>query len=104
MKANTKRLFIELAATAVASPLLLVLLLLIHAFNVLAVLAYPTLPVVKPLANWINALSPPQGSGWFPWLGAAILAEMILLPLWIWILLMILVKLVERLKPRREKA
>ena len=104
MKANTKRLLIELTATGVASPLLLFLLLLVHAFQAFAVLAYPTVPVANALSGWIQAIDPPQGGGWLPNLGSAILAEIILLPLWTWILLMIGVKLVERFIPKREKA
>jgi hypothetical protein len=103
MKVNKRRLLIELTATAVASPILLFLLIRLNASNILAVLAFPTLPLARVASNMILAASPPQG-GWFPGLGATLLAEVFILPLWTWILLLILVKLVERFIPRRENA
>jgi hypothetical protein len=103
MKPVAKRLLVELAITAIASPLLLLLLIFLRAGNFLSVLATPTLPLVRLLSNWFDTINPPRG-GFLAGLGNAILAEMILLSIWTWILLMVLVELFQRFKPRRETA
>jgi hypothetical protein len=104
MKPTTKRILIELAATAVASPLLLLLLLVTRALTVLAILAAPTIPLVRLLSGWIDTISPPPGGVWLSGLANAALAEVILLPIWTWFLLMVIVELFQRFKPRRETA
>jgi len=103
MKTGTRRLLIELVATAVASPVILLLLLLLHAYTVLAILAYPTLPLLKAVSGWVHVNYPSQGGGWFPGLGEAMLAEVFILPVWTWLLLMILVRLFGRPKRMREQ-
>ena len=103
MKTGTRRLLIELASTAIASPVILLLLFWLRAYTVVAILAYPTLPLLRAVSGWVHIHYPSQGGGWFPGLGEAMLAEVFILPVWTWLLLMFLVRLFARSKRMREQ-
>jgi hypothetical protein len=101
---NKKRLVLKLVITAIASPLVLLLLLFLHAFNVLAFISFPAILLGSKISEWIEAKSAQSiGAGLNNGLEITILVNYILVPLWTWLLLMIIVTLVERFTPRREK-
>ena len=102
---STKRLVLKLFVTAIASPLVLLLLLFLHALNVLAFISFPAVLLGSRISGWIEAKSAQSiGAGLNNGLEITILVDYILIPVWTWLLLMIIVTLVEKLIPRREKA
>jgi hypothetical protein len=104
MTAANKRLTIELVATGIASPVFLVLMILVHAYHVIAVLTVIVTPLGQLLGDWLNRLFPPTGGVWFAPLGNVLLADMILESLLTWILLMTAVKLLQRFVLKRRIA
>jgi hypothetical protein len=102
---NKKRLVLKLVVTAIASPLVILLLLLIHAFDLLAFISFPAIFLGSRISDWIEAKSAQSiGAGLNNGLEITILVNCILTPLWTWLLLVIIVTLVERFIQRREKA
>jgi hypothetical protein len=96
-----KRLIVELAATALASPLLLLLLALTHAYGVLWWFA---VPIIALRFNWIDHFFHPLESlGTSFHVDGIFLVDAILMWLWAWLQLMLVVKLIERLIIRRRE-
>jgi hypothetical protein len=103
VKASASRLLIELAATAVASPAILFVLLLLHAFNVLAFIALPVVSLGRVLSDWIDMKTTQSiGAGLNNSLDVTLGLDLILLLLWTWLLLAILVTLTDRFLLRRK--
>jgi len=95
----------QLAATCIASPLLIALLFIFRAGQWALWFFWPVLMLGRPIAVAINTAYPPQGGGWFGGLGTAIEVNLILAWIYLWALLMIVVKLCERyILKRREIA
>ena len=101
---DRKRLIVELVATAIASPLLIVLLALLHQQTIFWWLAFPFVNLTGRIGAWINSVLPPQGGGWFEGLGTILIAEVIPAVILIWAILFAVVRLIEGLiKMRRER-
>jgi hypothetical protein len=98
-----KRLVNELAATGIASPLLILLLALTRGRMVLFWLASPFFYVARPITIWINTVSPPTGGAWFE--GLQTIFEVLFVFVWIlvWMILFGGVKLIEKLIYRKKR-
>ena len=102
-KAGRKRLIVELAATAVAAPLFVVLLVLLHQQMILWWFAWPFLSVTYRIGTWMNSVFPPQGGGWFEDLGAIIVVELLPTLILIWMIMFGVVKMIEKLIKRKKR-
>jgi hypothetical protein len=93
-----RRFMIETAGAAAGSLLLLIVLMFLRAGPVLAILLLPVEWIGQQISDWINATWPPQGGGWFPGLGRAILVDGVLVWLYLWLLLIVVLRLLSREK------
>jgi hypothetical protein len=103
-KASKRRFVLELAATAIASPLLLGLLLLTHAYRIAWFIAFPVIWFGRTIAGWISLKLPGQDDGWFGGLTTIAIVDAVLLWVYTWALLICALKLFERLTSGKEKA
>jgi hypothetical protein len=104
MTAAKKRLLIELIATGIASPVLLIVMILMRKLLFIGLLTRVVTPLGQVLGDWMNKVSPPDGSAWAAPLGNVLLADMILECILIWILLMTAVKMLQRFVLKRRNA
>jgi len=102
-KASGKRLIIELVATCIASPLLMLLLLLVRAGRVLVWIEQATFQFRQAIASQIEKIFPPDDGGWFKGLGTAIIVDFVLTWILLWVVLFAIVRLVEVLIERKKR-
>jgi hypothetical protein len=100
-----KRLFAELIATALASPPLCALLaILARGSRLSQFLLVPVIVVAGPIARWINEISPPQSNGgWFPELGTLIITGAVVSWVFMWMFLMVILRLYDRFSKRKRE-
>jgi hypothetical protein len=95
---------LKFASTGIASPLLILLMIRLKMEFMLVFFA-PVFLFGIPLSSLMEKLFPPQGGGWFVGVGQAILVDLVLACIYLWIVLMFFVKFVEFLiRKRKEKA
>jgi len=97
----SRRLITELLVTAVASPLLL-WLMIAKAYGMFWFLLSPLLPFAEEIASWTRTEFP--GGGWFEGLHDGLTVVVIMVLVEIWIVLMIVVRLADRFISRRRNA
>jgi hypothetical protein len=94
---SRKRLIVELAGTALVSP---IVILLLFAVGAPRAVFYPTLLLGQPISSFLNSTFSAHGG-----MGTTVAVDSILAWIDTWIVLMILVMLYEKfLKPKREIA
>jgi hypothetical protein len=98
-KLISRRLITELLVTAVASPLLL-FLMVAKAYGVFSFLLSPVFSFADEIASWTSTEFP--GGGWFEGLHDRLVVGVILVLVEIWIVLMIVVRLAGRFILRRR--
>ena len=98
-KVISRRLITELFVTAVASPLLL-WLMIAKSYDLFWFLLSPLLPFAEKIASWTRAEFP--GGGWFEGLHDGLIVVVIMVVVEIWIVLMVVVMLVDRFILRRR--
>jgi hypothetical protein len=103
MKAGRKRLILELAATGIAPPLVMLLLVFMRAARALVWIALPIFYLGRMITSLIDKVSPPQGAGWFEGLGTALIVDFILMWIFLWVILFAIVKLIEKLIERKKR-
>jgi len=103
MTAGRKRLIIELAATGVAPPLVMLILVLVRAAKALVWIALPVLYLGRAITSLIEKFFPTQGGGWFQGLGTALIVDGVLMWIVVWMVLFAIVKLIEKLIGRKKR-
>jgi hypothetical protein len=94
----------QVAGAGAGSLLLLVVLVLLRAWAVLATLALPIEWIGQPISNWMNATWPPQTGGWFPGLGRAIMVDGVLVWLYLWLVLIVVLRLPVLSREKKESS
>lgn len=100
-----RRLVAQVAVAGAGSLLLLIVLSLLRAWQVLAILALPIAWIGRSITGWMNAAWPLKGGGWFPDLGRAIMVDAVLVWLYLWLLLIAVLRLrvLSREKKREQQ-
>ena len=103
MKGGGKRLIKELALTGAAAP---IVLLLLFALRGVRFLFYGLLPIFylgRVITSLIEKVFPPQGGGWFQGLGTALIVDVVLLWVAVWLVLFVLARLITKQINRKKR-
>ncbi len=104
MKAGRERLIVELGATGIAAPILILVLILVRATAVLFLLVMPFIDLGMKIGSWLTSMFPSLGQGaWFQGLGTELGVDVVFVWIEVWILLFVIVKLVRRWKNRGNR-
>jgi hypothetical protein len=103
MTDRRKRLIRDLVVTGIAAPLVIVVLIVVHAARGLVWALMPILYLGRAISALIERLFPPQGGGWFEGLGTTLMVDFVLAWIAIWIVLFAMLKLMQKWIDRKKR-
>jgi hypothetical protein len=103
MTVRRKRLIRDLAATGVAAPFVILLLILARAARGLVWIMMPILYLGQAITSLIERIFPPQGGGVLQGFGTALIVDFILTWIVIWMVLFAMLKLIQKWINRKKR-
>jgi hypothetical protein len=99
-----RRWVLQIVGAGAGSLFLLVVLVWLRAGAVLATLAWPIEWIGRQISGWMDATWPPQGGGWFPDLARTIMVDAVLVWLYLWLLLIAVLRLPVLSREKKESS